>query len=812
VDSLIQDFRYAARSLRKSPGFTLVAVLTLALGIGANTALFSVIDAALLRPFPYPAADRLVRVYSMSRRGGQWTASPADFFDWERMNRSFAAMAALDATSMALSGDGPAEQLQGSAVTADFFRMVGVAPALGRTFAGEATEPGHDKVVVLSDGLWRSRFGADPAVLGRTIRLGGAAYQVVGVMPRGFAFPSEAALWTPLAFDPTLKAMRGGHYLDVVARLRPGVTVESASRDMAAIAARIEADNPNFNIGWSAEAISLRDANVGDVRPALLVLLGAVSFVLLIACANVANLLLTRGTGRAREHAVRAALGASGRRLAAGVMAESLWLGAAGAGIGLTLAAWGTAAIVRLAPDDIPGLAGARVDPVVLGFAAGLGVLSSVLFGLLPAWRATSAPSLARELREGGAALGGRHGRRSRQALVMAEVSLAVVLVVGAGLLLKSFVRLRSVDPGFDPRGVATFDVSLPDAYTPAQQRQFFADFLPRVRAIPGVRSAAAIFGLPLRDFGYAITVHDLDGRVLSPQEQEAGFSPQLRVVTPGYFRTLGIHLLEGRDFSDADRQGSPYVTVVSATAARRLFGTADPLGHHFSLGTHLFGPSYPRVGGEVIGVVEDVRDRSLASDGRPLVYFVHDQFPVAPLSVVMRTAGDPAALIKPAREVLAALDPAIPMYSVRTMSEWVAGSMARRRFYATLIATFAALALGLAGVGVYGVLAQGVGERTREIGLRVALGAAPREVTGLVVRQGLAPAAAGIAIGVALALGLTRLLARTLTPMLFKVAPADLTTYLVVTAFILGVALLAALVPARRAARVDPVVALRSE
>ena len=812
MDAVIQDLRFALRSLLRSPGFTLVAVLTLALGIGANTALFSVIDAALLRPLPYPEPDRLVRVYSTSAHGEDWSASPADFFDWRAMARSFTGLAAVNGNSMALSGEGPAERLQGLQVTEDFFRVLGVAPVLGRAFTPEEMTTGRDHEVVLADALWRSRFGADPGIVGRSIRLGGEPYQVVGVMPPGFAYPGDAALWTPMSFQPDLRAMRGGHYLGVVGRLRDGVTAPGASSEMATVAARIGAANPNANIGWSARVESLRDATVGDVRPALLVLLGAVGFVLLIACVNVASLLLSRGAGRARELAVRAALGASTRRLASGVMAESLWLGAAGAGVGMGLALWGTDAIVSLAPPDIPGLSGSHVNLAVLGFAAGLGLLTSALFGLLPARRATHVASLAQGLREGGAALGGRQGRRSREGLVVAEVALAVVLVVGAGLLLKSFLRLREVDPGFDPRGVATFDVSLPDSYTPAQARRFFADLMGRVRALPGVRSAGAIFGLPLTDFDYSISLHDVDGHVFSPQEEETGFSPQLRVVSPGFFRTLGIPLLEGRAFTDADRDGSEYVAVVSASAARKLFGGVDPVGHSFSLGTHLFGPSYPRVGGRVVGVVQDVRELSLAQAGRPVVYFVHDQFPAAPLSVVMRTDGDPAALIKPAQAALAAVDPAIPMYHASTMGEWISGSIARRRFYASLIAVFAALALGLASVGVYGVLAQAVGERTREIGLRVALGAAPREVTALVVGQGLKPALAGIGGGVALTLALTRVLSRALVPMLFKVEPSDLATYVLVAGLILGVALLAAWVPARRAARVDPIVALRSE
>jgi predicted permease len=809
---MIHDLRYALRALLKSPGFTLVALLTLALGIGANTALFSVIDAALLRPFPYPEPDRIVRVFSMAR-GSENSVSPADFFDWQAMTRSFTGLAAVNAISMASSGEGPAEQVPGETVTGDFFRILGVQPALGRTFTDEEETPGRGFVAILSNALWRTRFGADPHIVGRTIRLDGQAWQVVGVMPRGFAYPSNALMWLPLAFPPDLKVMRGGHYLDVIGRLRSGVTLEAASHEMAAVATRIGAANPGVNIGWTAEALSLRDATVGDIRPALLLLLGAVGFVLLIACVNVANLLLSRGTVRAREHAVRAALGASTSRLARGVIAESLWLGLGGAALGLGLAAWGTDAIVALAPDDIPGIAGARTDLVVLAFAAGLGMLTSLLFGLLPAWRAGRVVALAERLRDGGAALGGYHGRRSRQSLVVAEVALAVVLVVGAGLLLKSFVRLRAVDPGFDPHGVLTFDAFLPYNASPARAQQFYGSLLDRLRALPGVQAAGAIFGLPLRDFGYGISLHEVDGQELSLQDQESRISPQIRVVTPDFFRALGIELVRGRVFTEADRDGTLPVAVVSETAARRIWGAQDPLGHHFTLGTRLgLGPNAPRTGGVVIGVVRDVRDVSLARDGRPWVYVVHSQFPVGQMSVALRTAGDPASLVTPARSALAAVDPDIPMFHVRTMGEWISNSMTRRRFYASLIGVFAALALGLAGVGVYGVLSQAVSERTREIGLRVALGAAPGEVTALVVRQGIAPAAVGVGVGLVLALALTLALTRFLAPMLFQVRPADLPTYALVTGFILAVALVAAWIPARRAARVDPLVALRSE
>ncbi len=532
-------------------------------------------------------------------------------------------------------------------------------------------------------------------------------------------------------------------------------------------------------------------------------------FVLLIACVNVANLLLARGTARAREHAVRAALGASAGRLISIVMAESVWLGVGGAVLGVALAAWGTDLIVRFAPQGIPGLSSVRVDPRVMGFALGAGLLTSALFGILPALRAAGALRLADRLRDGGSALGGLHGRRSRQALVMAEVALAVVLVVGAGLLLRSFERLASVDPGFDPRNVLTYDVALPEDTATAHNAAFFSDLLERTNALPGVRSSAAIFGLPLMDFGYGMSLYDLDGRQLSPQEQENRRSPQVRVVTRDYFRTLGIRVLAGRAFGPQDVRGAPGAMVVSESFSKATWPGENPIGRHFTLGTRLgLGKDQPRVGGEVIGVVQDVHDLSMASEGRPWVYAVHDQYPVNYMSVVIRTQGSPSALVNPARAVLASLDPDIPAFHVRTMEEWVSRSMASERFYAMLIAIFAGLALALAAVGVYGVLSQAVGERTREIGLRVALGAGPGQVTSLVVRQGVAPAMAGLLAGLAGALAASRLLSK----MLFEVRPADVPTYLGVAALMIVVALGAAWLPARRAAKVDPLVALRAD
>ena len=809
MDAFAQDLRHALQTLRRAPGFAAVAVLTLGLGIGANTALFSVVDAVLLRPLPFPDPERLVRVLS-TVRGSEAAVSPPDFADWRRMARSFSGMAAMSTASAALSGDGVAEQVPDAQVTADFFRVMGVTPARGRTFTSEELQPGQNRVAVVSDALWRRRYGSDAGLVGRTIRVDGMSLQVVGIMPPGFTYPEGTQLWLPNAFDAqTLATQRGAHYLDVVARLAGGASAQSASREIAQVSDRIRADNPSVNIAWSAAVRSLRDEMVGDIQRPLFILLGAVGCVLLIACVNVANLLLARGMGRTRELAVRAALGASRMRLAGVVMAESLCLGIGGALLGCVLAAWGIGAVVGLAPEGVPGIAGARLDWRVLAFALGAGVLTSVVFGLLPALRAADAVSLAEGLREGGAAFGGRHGRRSRRALVVAEVALAVVLVVGAGLLLRSFARLRGVDPGFDPRNVVTFGVALPDAYGQPRTAAFFASLLERARALPGVRSAGAIFGLPLTDFGYGITVRDLDGRQLSSQEQESIVVPQVRIVTPDYFRTLGIAPLRGRAIEPDDREGRPPVVVVSASAARRLWGDQDPIGHRFTLGTRFgLGPNHIQGGGEVVGVVPDLHDVSLARPGRPTVYLSHDQFRIGYMTVAVRAAGDPMALVNALRSEVTSLDADVPIFRVRSMEDVVAASVASQRFYAALISVFAALALGLAAVGVYGVLAQAVGERTREIGLRMALGAAPAQVTMLVVRQGVAPAAAGLALGLALAFGLTRLIEK----MLFEVQPKDAPTYLLVTSLILFVALAASWLPARRAARVDPLVALRSE
>ncbi len=806
MDFFTTDLAHALKSLRRSPGFTAVAILTLGLGIGANVAIFSVVNAALIRPLPFPDPGQLVRLNPETRKLSG-SASPPDFADWRAQAHSFTEMAAVNQGTWALSADGPAEQLPGARVTPGFFRVMGVAPAAGRGFTDDDAAPGQDNTVVISERLWRTRFGSSPATLGSHLRLDGVSRLVTGIMPAGFDFPDAADLWLPMGFDAqVLATQRGAHYLDVYARLEPGVPLPDAGTEMAAIAERIGKAYPQANPGQTVRVTSLHDALVGNARGALLLLLAAVGVVLLIASVNVANLLLARGAARAREVAVRAALGASSARLASLVLAESLWLGLAGALLGLGLAVWGTGLVVALAPP-IAGLKDVAVDRTVFGFALVEGLLTSCLFGLLPALRSGRRLDLQHGLRDGGAAVGGRAGRRSRSILVVAEVALAVVLVVGAGLLLKSFARLSHVDAGFDPRDLLTFEVSLPNLYSVERTAQFYGSLLERIDGLPGVQSAGAVFGLPLSGFGYQISVSELDGRTLAPEEQDRTVSPQVRVITPDYLRSMGMRLVRGRGLTSADRNGATPVVLVNEAAARQLWPDADPLGHHLTLGTSM-GLGRGKIGGDVVGVVADIHESSLSVPSRPQLFLAHDQFPTGFMSVVVKSTVPPAALTRQLQRELTAVDPDVPMFRVRTMEEWLGQSVGAPRFYALLLGLFAALALLLSLIGVYGVLTQAVGERTREIGLRIALGAEPGRVRGQVIRQGLTPAGIGLGAGLVMAWAVTPIL----RSQLYEVSPLDAPTYALVVGLLLLTALLAAWIPARRAAAVDPLVALRAE
>jgi putative ABC transport system permease protein len=810
MSDLLHDVRLALRALRRQPGFAAAAMLTLALGIGATTAVFSVVYGILLRPLPFPESDRLVQVVSLDE-DVEWTASPPDFVDWRAQATSFQALAAVNTGSFALTGDAAALQFSGATVTAGYFTVLGVAPQVGRGFTEANETPGANMVVALGDAIWRTRFGADPGIVGRRIRLDGADYEVVGVMPRGFDAPGGTDLWVPLAFTPDdLRTQRGAHYLNVYGRLAPGVTVERADREMREIAARLDLAYPGANPGWSAGVTPLRASIVGDVERPLWALLGAVGVVLLMACVNVASLMLGRAVGRAREDAIRTALGAGRRRLVRGVMVESGVLALAGGALGALLAVWGVAALTRIAPDNLPRLDEVGVDGWVLGFTLVVAVATGLVFGAAPSLHLLRRREASGALASGerGGTAGGRI-QRWRRGLVVVQMALAVTLVAGAGLLAKSFARLVATDPGFTPEGVLTFSLSVPNTgyEQPERVEAFVAAVEERLAALPGVVRVGAIFGLPLSGFDFSISMMSVDAQVLDEQEQARRPSPQMRIVTPGYFDAMGIPLRGGRGISDLDRAGDPPVVVVSETAGRLIFGGADPIGHRFELGTRM-GLGRGRVGGEVIGVVGDVRDAALRAPPRPLIYAVHRQFPVGFLQVAVRTAGDPLALAEPARQAVAAVDPNVPVYRVRSLEGLLGASVSQARFMTLVLGLFATIALVLAAVGIYGVIAYAVAQRTRELGIRLALGARAADILWLVLRQGIILGGLGAALGLAGALVATRALER----LLYQVTPSDPTTFTLGTLGLLAVALVATYLPARRAAGVDPVEALRHE
>jgi predicted permease len=808
MSNLLHDARLALRALRRQPGFAAVAILTLALGIGATTAVFSVVYGVLLRPLPYPDAERLVRVYA-DREGVQWTASPPDFTDWRAQATSFEDLAALAPTSLAVTGDGPAQQRAAARVTAAFFPVLGVTPALGRGFTDAHEVPGQNRVVVLSDALWRSQYGADPGIVGRTMRLDGVDSDVIGVMPAGFAEPAAAELWVPLAFTPRdLTTQRGAHYLSVYGRLRPGVTVDRADREMREIAARIDAAYPEANPGWRAQVTSLRDALVGDAQRPLYALLGAVGLVLLMTCVNVASLLLSRAVARDHEIAIRVALGVNRLRLVRGVLAESLVLALAGGALGVAFATWGIAALGRLAPADLPRMEQVGVNPLVLGFTLGVSGLTALLFGAAPSLQ------LLRRRNDAGIVTGprggtaGRVAQRWRRGLVTAQIAFAVTLVAGAGLLIKSFGRLMATDPGFRPDGVLTFNLALPDNgyQEPARVDAFARNVEERLRALPGVDDVGMVFGLPLSGFSYSISVRTLDGRALTPEEEER-LGAQLRFVTPGYFRTIGMTVLRGRGITDADVAGGRPVAVINETAARRLFGNDDPIGRHLEFGTSM-GLGGDRVNGEIVGLVRDVKDVALGDPARGHVYFAHAQWPVGFLQPVLRTSGDPLALAASAQRAVAAVDPDVPVYRVRSLAQMRAASAARERFLMLVLGVFAGAALALAAVGIYGVVAHTVAQRTRELGIRMALGARAADILWLILRQGAILGGLGAALGLIGALVASRALAR----LLYQVTPSDPPILALGVVGLFVITLVASYLPARRAAGADPVEALRHE
>ena len=801
---MLNRIRYATRSLLRSPGFTLAAVLCLGLAIGANTAIFTVLNAVLLKPLAYAEPSRLVMLWERfdKRPEGHNVVAPADYLDWRAQTRSFSGMAALAEGHETLTGLGEAQQVPVQAVTASFFPVLGVTPALGRTFTEEEDTPAGPALVVVSDRFWRRHLSADPRALGQSVTLGGTPFTVIGVMPPGFRFKGnsteEAELWTPLSLDPARDyRATSGRYLLAFGRLKPGVAVEQADLELRTLAARLADEHPVFNAGWTTALVPLREQVVGGARTPLRVLAGGVAFVLLIACANVANLQLARGAARRRELAVRTALGAGRWTLVRDLLIESLVLSVAGGALGLLLAVWGTAALVALAPAGLPRLGEISVDARTLAFTAALSILTGFVFGLLPALHGSRA-DLNDVIKEGGR---GVAGGRLRSGLVAAQLALSLVLLVGAGLLIRSFLRLSREDPGFDASHVLAAKVDLPtNRYnTDPRQAAFFEELLARIRRLPGVTSASAINWLPFGGGGSASS-YFVEGRPAPAPGQELG--ADIRAVDPEYFHTLGIPLRSGELFTGRDGPTVRKAVVINQALARQVFPNENPIGRHILM------PWGDTLNGEIVAVVGDTRAAGLDSLPHPTLYWPMAQFPWSFMSLVIRTPGEPEALTAPVAAEVRALDPDVPLGNPRPLDSFLSQSVASQRFTMLLLGAFAAVAVVLAAIGISAVVANAVVRRTREIGVRMALGAGRRDVLGMVLRQGMMLVVIGIAAGLAGAAALTRVL----RSLLYGVSPTDVVTFAGVPLLLAGIALVAAYLPARRAAEVDPMVALRTE
>ena len=805
LEHLRQDVIYALRGLRRNPGFGAAAVLSLALGSGAAIAIFTVADGLLLRPLPYHDAGRLVMIWEHNTRGGRTmrnVIAPANFRDWQKQNTVFESIAAFADGRAALDAGSGADEVAIQYVTFDLLPMTGVPPYRGRLFAREEDLPNTPDVVILSYNAWQSRFGGSDGALGRTVQVAGRPAKIIGVMPPGFYFRNrETDLWTTIGLDPARDYRKSaGRSLFAVGRLKPGVSLRAAQTQMAAIAARLEKAYPDFDTNWTVNLESLRDSMVYEVKTSMYVLLGAVGLLLAVACANVANLLLARHTARCREMSVRAAIGAGQWRVIRQMITESLVLGAAGGLLGLAVARAGVAGLLALAPPDLTRAAEVAMDLRVVIFAVGLSVLTGLLFGLAPAIQAVRADILT-GLREGNRGSGGGHGLRN--ALVAAEVALSIVLLSGAGLLFRTLTGLQSVDPGVRTSDVLTFRVSLPSArYRDAAQRlQFFERATAHLRALPGVEATSAINFLPFNGIASATRVAIAGRPPARPGEEPTS---TIRTVMPGYFGVMGIPVREGRDFDARDHApGTPYRFIVNETFVKRYLSGENPLSKSVKANMQDENPF-----GEIIGVVGDVKEGTVDREPAPTVYYNEGHMGSGSMVFVLRSGLGPAALAEPVRAVIRELDPAQPVADVASMDGVVRKTFARQRFSAVLLIGFSAIGLVLAGVGIYGVLAYSVAERTREIGIRMALGADAARVAGMVAGSGARVLAAGTAAGLTGAYLLTGLL----RSMLFGVDPHDLATFAAVPLLIALVAMVAAYVPARRASKVDPAVALRAE
>ena len=808
MHTLLNDLRHGVRLLARAPGFTVIAVAALAIGIGANTAIFSVVNTLLIQPPPYETPDRLAVIWehNLPRDRKNNVISPGNFIHWREMQQSFVDLAAVggrpdNPLKVTLTGNGDPEEIRMQSVSASFFPLLGVNAAQGRVFSAEEDRP-QSRVAVMSHRLWTRRYGGDPNILQKSITLQGIPFTVVGIMPPGFSYMDKTVeIWLPIGFSAESRTPRG-RWLTSLGRLKPGVTFEQAQTDMARVHEELTRLFPQFNTGWTARVVPLTDELTGGIKPALLVLLGAVGFVLLIACANVANLLLARATSRQRELAVRAALGAARGRIARQLIAEGLVLAVAGGVAGLLLA-WWAIHLARVAVAErlpIQRLDAVQLDGWVLLFTLVASLVSGVLFGIVPALSASGA-ALTDALKEGGRTGSGRRGKHTRNVLAVVEIALALVLLVGAGLLVRSFIRLLNVDPGFNSQRVVTMNISLPRSRypEPAQLIQFYQRLLDRADALPGVEASSANSFLPLTGLGAATGFE-----VVGWPKPEPGAGPvcDVRVIANDYFKVMGIPLIKGRLFEQDEALDSKDKVIVNATLAAKYWPNEDPIGKRIKISWNDDRED------EIIGVVGDVRHLALETEPRPMTYWPYPRFPYNGMALAIRTKNDPLSIAQSVVSIVREQDPNLAVAGIKTLEELVDDSVAQRKLTMVLLGVFAGAAMLLAGVGIYGLIGYTVSQRTQEIGIRMALGAKAGDVLRMVLRQAAMLAGAGIVLGAVGAALLTRFMAG----MLYQVEPLDVTTFAAVAAVLAGVALLAAFVPGRRAARVDPVIALRAE
>ena len=803
METLLKDIRYGLRSLLKHPGFTAIAVLTLALGIGANSAMFSTVNAVLLKPLAYPDAERIVVLEGVNQAKGitRSNMSIPDFADWHSQNQVFEQLVAFVTGGSLLTSGDETERVRGTSVTGDFFPLFRAPAFAGRTLQSDDCQKGHDGVVVLSYGLWQRRFGGNRNVIGTNVTISGESATIVGVMPPGFDYPAQSELWVPYPIDAAAER-RDNRFLEVMARLKPGMPIAQAEASLDTINQRLAQTYVDTNRGWTVRVINLQERMVGSMRKSLLLLLGAVAFVLLIACANVANLMLARATGRQKEIAVRAALGASRWRVVRQLLTESLLLSVIGGAIGLLLSVWLTKLLISVSPANTPRFDEIKPDVWVFAFTLGLTVVTGIVFGLAPALQAARV-DLNGGLKEGGGkGSGGSRNKRLRSLMMVSEIALSFMLLVGAGLLIKSFIRLREVSPGFTPENLLTMRVSLLSSkYAAGEPRiQLLRQTLERLKTLPGVQSTGAVLSLPLGGDTFNVgRSYIREGRPFTPEESA---NAAYLAATPDYFHTLQVSVLSGRPFNDRDSEKAPMVVIVNETMARQLWPGESPLGRRITIWRD---EKFPR---EIVGVVSDTKS-ALDSEAGSQMYvpFAQDSG-WGSMSLVVRSTGDPLNTSAAARGAIRSVDKGIPVYNVRTMNDVLATSVSQQRVSVLLLSAFAGVALLLAMIGIYGVTAYYVTQRTQEIGIRIALGAQVGDVMNLVLRSGMVLAIAGIALGIAGAFALTRLM----TSLLFAVKPTDAATFVTVSLCLLVTALIACYIPARRATKVDPLVALRYE